>query len=376
MPRAIGPLVVAILFAFPLLLGVDVSARSASKEKIERAETSILAQPNDRRAHLELAKAWTERGRETAEHGCYQRALESLAIARKSPRGDPPDSELALVEAWARLGLHEFERAESLARAVVNVRKTEPAAWGVWGDALMELGRYDAAASAYQEMLNLKPGPSSYVRAAHFRELIGDRAGALELLEAALIAIPSSEPEQRAWTLVQMANIRLDSGEAPEAGRLYSHALDLVPGYHYALAGLARVALLIEDAPRAEELARAAFVAAPHPEHRLLIADALRRGGRPREARAEEDAFEREALANVEKDDNENLFLVDYYLDRRPFPSRALTLARREARRRSDLTTLGRLIRALDRTGAYEEARRVEGRVLAVKWKPTIDRLE
>jgi hypothetical protein len=77
-------------------------------------------------------------------------------------------------------------------------------------------------------------------------------------------------------------------------------------------------------------------------------------------ARAEEDAFLREALANATRADNENLFLIDFFLERRPQPQRALEIAEREAAKRRDPGTLQRLARALERNGRGEEAARIE----------------
>ncbi len=52
--------------------------------------------------------------------------------------------------------------------------------YGVIGDALVELGRYDAAFAAFQRMVTLRPGLSSYARVAYARELTGDPVGALD----------------------------------------------------------------------------------------------------------------------------------------------------------------------------------------------------
>src|SRR5262249_9510387 len=156
--------------------------------------------------------------------------------------------------------------------------------------------------------------------------------------------------EDRAWLQVQIAHLRRLSGDAAGGEAAYRSALAEFPGYHYALAGLAELELELEQGRATEALedATRAIEAAPHAERDLIRADALRALGREAEARAAEDTFERLALANVDKSDNENHDLVLYYLQRRPDPRRALEIARLEATRRQDLHTLDRLALALD----------------------------
>jgi tetratricopeptide (TPR) repeat protein len=240
------------------------------------------------------------------------------------------------AEARIRAAQHRAERAASDADRA---------------SALMELGRTDEAADAYQRMADLRPGPGAYLRAAYWREVEGHLDTALALLERALAATSARETEQRAWTLVQMASLE-ERLFRPDAARAHlESALALFPAYHYALAALTRHHLDHGRPEQALPLARATLDAAPHPEHWLLLADALRGTSHEAEARAAEERFEREALANVSRPDNENHFLVDYYLDRRPDPARALEIARLEAARRADPATRARLDRALARNG-------------------------
>jgi tetratricopeptide (TPR) repeat protein len=263
-------------------------------------------------------------------------------------------AEARKLEAWVRLGRHEFAAAEALARGYTEQKPDDPDGWGLLGDAAMELGQSEPARAAYQRMMDLRPGPGAYVRAAYWRERDGDVAGALQLQQKALASTGQRETEQRAWILIHMAQLHQRAG-APEPAEAALHeALATFPEYHYALAGLAELCVQQRRYAEAEAFARRAIAAAPHPERRLALADALRGQGREPEAREEEARFEREALFNQERSDNENVFLVDYYLDRRPDPARALAIAEREATRRPDPPTLERLARARQRSGEAE----------------------
>jgi tetratricopeptide (TPR) repeat protein len=166
---------------------------------------------------------------------------------------------------------------------------------------------------------------------------------------------------------VQLASLEIERDEPDTARALLEEALLAVPDYHSALAALSEVELRSGRAERALALANRALAAAPHAERYLLRADALRASGRDAEARLAEAAFEHAALQNVASADNENLQLVDFYLERRPDRARALEIARAEAERRPDAPTLERLARALEQNDLADEARATRERSRAAR---------
>ena len=70
-------------------------------------------------------------------------------------------------------------------RASSSRKRTVVLDYGLLGDALMEQGRLDEAAAAYQQMIDLKPFYQSYTRAAHVRWMKGDLEGALGAMRRA-----------------------------------------------------------------------------------------------------------------------------------------------------------------------------------------------
>lgn len=347
---------IALACTFCFLLPLAALGETPAEKRIRSARESVADAPSDAEraaGFVALARAYTARARETGDGVHYAQALLALSHAREAA---PERGDIVKTEAWVRLGLHEFEPAAALARKRLADAPDDHETWGLLGDALMELGRDEEAADAYQQMMNLRPGPGAYLRASYYRQRAGDRAGALSLLELALTATSVRESEQRAWILVHQASLeeRLDHGDRAEA--LLQSALGNFPDYHYALSALAEHHLEHGRPEAALPWARRALDVAPHAERWLTLADALRGVGREAEARAAEDTFERSALANIDRPDNENVFLVDYYLDRRPNPDRALEIARKEAARRPDPSTLERLARAEQHHGAAEPA--------------------
>ena len=101
--------------------------------------------------------------------------------------------------------------------------------YGVLGDALLELGRYDEAFKAFDRMVALKPNLAGYARIAYARELLGRPREALEAMELALDA-SGNVPEPTAWTLVEIGKLHFSLGELGPAAQSFRSALAIVPG--------------------------------------------------------------------------------------------------------------------------------------------------
>ncbi len=335
-----------------------------AERRIEQARLSITKAPGSAMGHVELALALARRARETADPGLYVRAEEAIAGALELA---PDNFEAKRARAWVLLGQHRFAEARELAEALNTRVPDDVMVYGLLTDANVELGDYERAEKACQWMLNLRPGSlPALTRAAYLRELFGDVEGALELMAHASDATPMGEVEDRAWILTQMAHLRLLTGDVHEAERLLGEALAAFPGYHYALAQLAKARAAQGRRGEAAALLRQRYDTAPHPENLYDLALALGRAGRRGEADARFAEFEREALRETHGADNANRELVFYYADHARRPAEALAVARREVARRRDVHTLDAYAWALYRAGQAAEARKVMEQVLAV----------
>src|SRR6185437_2930324 len=151
--------------------------------------------------------------------------------------GDPAAlTERAALEA----SRHDFRGAlrDALAARRAAPRVDEP--FGVLVDALVELGRYRAAARALQEMVDRRPDLAAYARVSYFRELHGDLPGAAAAMRLAVSA-GSGTAENTAYVQTLLGDLELARGRVPAASLAYRQALALVPGYAPAAVGLARV---------------------------------------------------------------------------------------------------------------------------------------
>ncbi len=327
------PLLIALILAFasmPPDASATANPETPAQLRLRQAQEDVNGAATEAaraRGWVEVAAAHTARARESGDGSHYGQALQALEAARNAGGS----TGLRKIEAWVRLGRHEFRLAADLARQQVDAAPDDHEAWGLLGDALMELGRYDRAADAYQHGMDLRPGPGAYLRAAYYRERMGDFEGARSLLTRAHAATAPRESEQLAWLDVQLAAIENQCGRTGEARGLLERSLRRFPDYHYALAALAELHLQEGRPEAAQAFARRALEIAPHAERWLVLADALRAGGEETAAREAEDRFETAALSNVDSADNENDQLVAFYLERRGDPERAREIANRQA---------------------------------------------
>ena len=358
-----GRILGVALLVVPAAAPAAALSPSPAQRQIDAARATIQSRPADLKGYNSLAVGLTRRARETGDTAYYEEAWKALELARHL---DSNNRQTLRISAWVSMGQHEFARAYAISEQYDRQYPGDSWNQSVMGDALMELGRYDEAEKAFQRMVDLKPGTAAYSRVAYVRELRGDLNGALEIMRMALTSTESRESEDRAWLWVQIAHLQDISGDLDAADASYRSALAEFSGYHYALAGLAELTLRRGDAEEATRLAQQALSAAPHAERYLILADTLRTLGKEQEARAAEETFERLALQNVNKADNENHDLVLFYLERRPHPQWALSIAKIESSRRRDVHSLDRLAIALAANGEERQARRLMKRVLEI----------
>ena len=177
---------------------------------------------------------------------------------------------------------------------------------------------------------------------------------------------PPSEVEDAAWIITQIAHLNLTIGKTAEAEKLLQQALKLFPGYHYALANMAKVRIQQKRYDEAVELLRQRYAAASHAENLYDLAEALHLAGRTDEAKQAFNEFEQKSLLETAKADNSNHELILYYADYANQPARALEVAQREIARRRDVFTLDCYAWALHLNGQDKEARKQIESALAV----------
>lgn len=250
----------AVITAAALLLGGVLTGGDASEAG------PVSAAQLDRQGN-----AFAQRARETGDvtyydkaEGAYRRAL------------DVAKDDLAATIGLGGLALsrHDFRAGLTLGRRALVLSPTTAAAYGVVGDALVELGRYEEAFELFNEMVSLKPSVSSYARISYARELLGDVAGAARAMQLAVDAA-AGEPDALAWSHTQLGKLLWSHGRAGAAAREYRAALRVRPGYVHALEALALVESAAGQRARAVALARDAADVMPLPQFVATLGDLL-----------------------------------------------------------------------------------------------------
>jgi tetratricopeptide (TPR) repeat protein len=338
--------------------GASTEARIAALQRAAREA------PRSAPAATALAHAYLQRARETGDPSWYAKAGGLVDRARSVAPRDPAVLTSAGTLALAR---HDFRGALRDGEAARRAAPDSTLPSGVLVDANVELGRYAAAASELQRMVDAKPTLAAYARVSYLRELVGDLPGAARAMRLA-VAAGSGSAENVAFVATLLGDLELRRARPAAAARAYREALAVFPGHAPAEAGLARV-----DAAAgrlAPAIARMERVVArlPLPEHVVALGELQLAAGRGADARrtlalvaAQERLL---AAAGVDTDVDLALFEAEHGDARR-----AVRLARAGWRDAPSVRSADALAAALTAAGRGREALPWARRALRLGWR-------
>lgn len=314
----------------------------------------------DYRALSSLGVAYQQKARETNDPAFY---VEAERTFRQALQLKPDDYNSLVGMGTLELSRHDFKSALDWGNKAQRLFPDKAYAYGVIGDAWIELGNYDQAVTAFQRMVDLRPDLSSYARVSYARELHGDVDGAIQAMQQA-IAAGGPAAENTAWCRVQLGHLYFNSGRLPEAEKAYAEALAGYPGYLHAQAGLAQVRWAQGETAEAIHLYRQATANVPLPQYVAALGDLYARTG-DKPAAAEQHELT-EYIYDLQRKGG---MLVDieqaaYYADHDLNLGEALEMARAAAQERDDVNTLDTLAWVLYKNGLYEEALSMQQRAL------------
>ena len=298
--------------------------------------------PNDVNALDLLGLAYQQRARETGDPSYYTKSDRSCDRALRLA---PHDLSRRAGSARSRSPATASARRSCSAAGRTRISPTTALNYGIIGDALVELGRYDEAFQAFDTMATLKPSlsslrarlatPASCSAACRERDR-GDEARARRL---------RGTGRAEAWTRFQLGKLHWSLGRVEPPSARTAPRSRVFPGYPYALDGLAADRgragpLPRRDRARAAGRRRDAAAAVRRAARRPLP----RRRAEPAQAREQYaliGVIERLLVANGVKTDLETaLFDVDHGIRlravarARPDGSRRAALDRRRRRPR------------------------------------------
>ena len=259
--RAAAPGPDDLLAAIPLPTGSGATALAIAKWTAKARENGA-----DARTWVNLGDALMQKVRETADYRYYGHAER---VYEKALALDPQNEEAMTGLAWVHGGRHQFDKSIEWANKAIALNGRNHLAYGLLGDAAVELGDYAAAYAHYQKMLDIRPDISSYSRGAHLLHLSGKTFRAAWLMREA-IKSGAAYAENTAWCRAQLALIYFSDGNVAAAEQTLVDALKRTPNNRHVLAAMGKVKAGRKDYPAAIAFYKKAIAVTP--EHDSLVA--------------------------------------------------------------------------------------------------------
>jgi tetratricopeptide (TPR) repeat protein len=205
---------------------------------------SLRKNPSDTKAALAVAAIFIQEARVTGNYVYYDKA--AMQYVNNVLKRDSTNFDALTFKALIYLSQHHFADGLSIAEKARTINPYNAFIYGLVVDGNVEMGNYDSAVANSDKMVSIRPDLKSYSRISYLREIYGDYPGAIEAMKMALAAgAPGDEGTE--WTRIQLGRLYENTGDLISAKMHYTIALTERPGYAYALAGLARIALSSKD---------------------------------------------------------------------------------------------------------------------------------
>jgi len=334
---------------------------SATDREIARWMQKARQKADDGHAWVNLGDALMQKARETADASYYGHAERAIQKALALNPNNP-----SAMTSMARVcgSRHEFEKSREWANKAISLDAKNHAAYGLLGDADVEMGDYDAAFEHYQQMLDIRPDLSSYSRGAHLLYLNGDtRKGIWLMAKAAQAGSPHAE--NTAWCRAQLALMLWNNGALMAAENTLKAGLEKSPNNYHLLAAMGRVQASKKDYTAAIDYYKKALAVAPQIESLIALGDLYLLTGRKEEARTQFDtvmAIHKLNKANGVRDD---IQIAQFYADHARNLPEALKIAEEEYKTRKNVMVADTLAWCYYKNGRYEEAQRMIRKALS-----------
>lgn len=230
----------------PLLERKAVVGSEEEKARIDsfynKAVLAVEKNPDDLQQYINLASVYINEGRITGNNSYYDNAaMLMLNKVTDSKTGNKDITFQALnIKSAIMLNLHQFKDALDVAKQGVAINTYNAGIYGALVDANVEMGHYDDAVKACDQMISIRPDLRSYSRASYMRQIYGQNAGAIEAMK---MAVESGAPgsENTEWARTTLGDLYLAIGKLDSAAYQYQSSLTYRPNYPFAMIGMARI---------------------------------------------------------------------------------------------------------------------------------------
>jgi len=312
-----------------------------------------------------LSQMYLQRGRLTGDVQTY---LQAAAAADQAVSLAPADRTARTLAASIRYTTHEFSAAEQAAATLVGERPSDAGPLAVLGDAQLELGDYAGATTTYGQLAATSPdAAAASVRQARLA-FIQDRLPDADRLASAAKAQASASAFGDiglGYYSVFEGQLDLDRGLYADAAAQYQQALREAPGYHIALAGLAKARAAQGRTDDAIQLYQQAIAVVPQPDYLSNLGDLYHLTGRDQQAQTQYGTVE--VIATLAKINQQvyNRQLAMYYADHDLKVDEALRLTTAELGVRKDVYGYDAQAWALYKNGRFQEAKAASQQALS-----------
>jgi tetratricopeptide (TPR) repeat protein len=219
-----------------------------TKNYAANLEQTLQKNPADVKSSLALASIFIQEARITGNYYYYDRA--AMSCVNKVLQNDSNNFDALTFKALLYMSQHHFADGLAIAEKAKLINPYNAFIYGMLVDGNVEMGNYDSAVANSDRMVSIRPDLKSYSRISYLREIYGDYPGAIQAMKMAVDAgAPGDEATE--WTRIQLGRLYENTGDLKSAEMHYTIALQERPGYAYAQAGLARIALAAKDYSKA-----------------------------------------------------------------------------------------------------------------------------
>lgn len=301
--------------------------------------------------HALLGQLYVRKARELNDFASYELASQAF---REALRLNPEEVTAKAGAALVHCARHEFEQGLKMARQLQASHPREGMVLLLVGDAHLELGHYDQAERAYEDVRRADPQAGVLSRLARLAEMKGRTSDAIKLMEQAAAEERRGQVtrESGAWYAMRLGEMNFNAGRHEEAAGHYQAALKDHPRYPAALLGLGRVRAAQGQLDEAIVLCKQAVGINADVPMLAELGDLYARAGNQFLAGLNYEKLER-AAANQSAYDRE---LALFYANHDRELPRALDLAKKDLAARQDVFAYDTLAWTLLKNGHAAEA--------------------
>lgn len=336
----------------------QVPARAAitrsTDQEVSKAAAEAAAKPGSADAWIRFGDVLMQKGRETADAAYCGRAERAY---RKALETDSKRLEALVGMSWVSGVRHEFESSIDWATKALAIDSKCIPAYGLIGDAAIEMGDYDKAFEQYQKMIDLRPDLSSYSRSAHLLFITGDARRATWLMTKAIEA-GSPYGENTAWCRAQLALMFYGEGAYVPAEQILAEGLKKTPNDYRLLAAMGKVKAAQKDFESAGKFYSQSIAIAPQQDIVAALGDVYLVTGKADNADKEYALVESIARLNKANGVRGDMLTARFYADHDRNIPEAVKMAEEEYKIRKNSYQADTLAWCYFKNGQLEEAKK------------------